>query len=195
MGWDVKCTWNSLPAVELKRSSLSSCPWLWLAPFKYSVMFPLVFWPGPGPHLGCQMADPCKKKKISFISRLNPIISFEMYLEKHFLPIAERIAAFRTTGTGRMKVMVISGLHFFQNMSVDVKGLFRLWWLSQDAWLKKLRCYLKDFAGDKALAVVAFDAKLTLIIFLAVRESIPGWYQTKNTFVTKGPSERNHSSY
>lgn len=33
--------------------------------------------------------------------------------------------------------------------------------------------YLKDFAGDKALAVVAFDAKLTLIIFLAVRESIP----------------------
>lgn len=135
------------------------------------------------------------KNKISFISRLNPIISFEMYLEKHFLPIAERIAAFRTTGTGRMKVMVISGLHFFQNMSVDVKGLFRLWWLSQDAWLKKLRCYLKDFAGDKALAVVAFDAKLTLIIFLAVRESIPGWYQTKNTFVTKGPSERNHSSY
>lgn len=31
---------------------------------------------------------------------------------------------------------------------------------------------LKDFAGDKTLAVVAFDAKLTLIIFLAVRESI-----------------------
>lgn len=25
---------------------------------------------------------------------------------------------------------------FFQNMSVDVKVLFRLWWLSQDAWLK-----------------------------------------------------------
>lgn len=58
---DGKCTWNSLPAVELKRSSLSSCPWFWLAPFRYNVMFPFVFWPGPGPHRGCQIAEPYMK--------------------------------------------------------------------------------------------------------------------------------------
>lgn len=31
---------------------------------------------------------------------------------------------------------------------------------------------LKDFAGDKALAVVTLDAELSLIIFLAVGQSI-----------------------
>jgi len=38
------------------------------------------------------------------------------------------------------------------------------------------KSYLQYFAGDKALAVIAFDAKLTLIVFLAVGQSISDWW-------------------
>ena len=37
------------------------------------------------------------------------------------------------------------------------------------------KSYLQYFAGDKALAVIAFDAKLALIVFLAVGQSISDW--------------------
>ena len=40
---------------------------------------------------------------------------------------------------------------------------------------QKPKSYLQYFAGDKALAVIAFNAKLALIVFLAVGQSISDW--------------------
>jgi len=38
-------------------------------------------------------------------------------LQVHFLPVAERVAAFRTARTGWMEMMVVAGL---QNLAADV---------------------------------------------------------------------------
>ena len=122
-----KSTWNSLAAEELKRSSLSSCPWLWLAPFKYSVMFPLVCWPGPGPHRGCQIAAPCH-----YLNRLRKLMNPHRRVDSHIRKL------WRMTEWGHTCRYISSpspkgSPHFEQRAQVGWK-----WWLSPACWQLKI---------------------------------------------------------